>query len=153
MEITSKQYGELFELRIIDFLVELSNGEISCFRNVIDDNGIDLIIKKKNSFKTLFIQVKGRSKFDSKNQFNQVIYKSTFVVNESFYLLFCLFLSDQEPIFWLIPSNVIPEKLKVHNPKKHREQYNFSATTSQNSKWSEYQLNKKQLIEKLLNLL
>lgn len=151
--MNSKEIGTIGEYRIIDMIVSKTDGLLSCFTSFIDSCGIDIVMVNKETFKTILLQVKCRITLDRYNQFNQVIYKSTFSSDDRFYYLFVYMPNSGQNIYWFIPSNMVEANLNVHVGKKIRAQYNFSTSiTAKKSKWSEFQYSEDNLIKKLLIL-
>ena len=58
--VSSKQKGDIAEARVAELITLYGDTEVSCFKPISDDEGIDLIVKPKGHLKALYIQVKSR---------------------------------------------------------------------------------------------
>jgi hypothetical protein len=151
---TSRQLGQIFENKVIEYLTILSNGQLQCYMGFSDEEGIDLIVKIKGQFDAIFLQIKGRTKLEKYNQFSQTIYESTSYQDEKFYYLFCyLNISEYEnPLFWFIPSIELMKVLTPHKPKSHRSQYSFS-TSLKSGQWDKFKCTKHELTNRIIKKL
>lgn len=153
-KISSKQKGQISENRSAEIITLSSNGNLTCYIPSSDDDGIDLIVNPRNSFKPLFIQVKSRFKLQKTGQFIQNVGIKTFLADQKFWILFVYF--NQETLevekLWLIPSI---EFAKIAYEKKagknYKSFYRFSANPfSKSDRWSKYSIEKSKVGEKLL---
>lgn len=55
MGLSSIQKDNIIESQIANILILISDGELSPFIPLVDDDGIDLIISKKGAFNTFFL--------------------------------------------------------------------------------------------------
>lgn len=67
--ISTKQKGAITENRASEIITLSSRGRLRCYTPNSDDNGIDLIVNPKGTFKPLFIQVNSRFKLQETGQF------------------------------------------------------------------------------------
>lgn len=89
--ISTKQKGAITENRASEIITLSSRGRLTCYTPNSDDDGIDLIVNPKGTFKPLFIQVKSRFKLQKSGQFIQNVGANTFSADKSFYILFIYF--------------------------------------------------------------
>ncbi len=92
--LSSKQKGDIAESRTMEIITYSSEGNISCYKPIADDDGVDLIINKKGEIKPLFLQIKSRFKKNRNNRFIQNVGIKTFTESVYFYILFILFNED-----------------------------------------------------------
>lgn len=59
-DVSTKQKGDIAEARIAELITLYGDTTLSCYKPISDDEGIDLIVKEKNSLKTMYIQIKSR---------------------------------------------------------------------------------------------
>lgn len=69
--ISTKQKGAITENRASEIITLSSRGRLTCYTPNSDDDGIDLIVNPKGTFKPLFIQVKSPFKLQKSGQFIQ----------------------------------------------------------------------------------
>lgn len=107
MELNPKRKGKIGELIAIRKLTELG---FDVYDNIVDDRGIDLIIRNENKdiISHKDIQVKFSKFYDKFDLYWFGISKSTFCPSEKLYLLFVL---DENRIF-IIPSLELFQILK-----------------------------------------
>jgi len=107
MELNPKRKGKIGELIAIRKLTELG---FDVYDNIVDDRGIDLIIRNENKgiINHKDIQVKFSKFYDKFDLYWFGISKSTFYPAEKLYLLFVL---DENRIF-IIPSLELFQILK-----------------------------------------
>ena len=55
-DVSSKQKGDITEARIAELITLYGDTTLSCYKPISDDEGIDLIVKRKESLKTMYIQ-------------------------------------------------------------------------------------------------
>jgi len=114
MILNSKRKGKIGELIAIRKLTELG---FDVYDNIVDDRGIDLIIRNENkgNIDHKDIQIKFSKFYDKLNLYWFGISKSTFYPSEKLYVLFVL---DENRIF-VIPSLELFRILKnVRTDKK-----------------------------------
>lgn len=137
--ISSKQKGQISENRSAEIITLSSKGELTCYTPSSDDDGIDLIVNPKNSFKPLFIQIKSRFKLQKSGQFIQNVGTKTFLADKKFLLLFVYFNSDTLEIdkLWLIPSINFEEiAYQKKAGKTYKSFYRFTANpNSDKDRW------------------
>lgn len=148
MSISSKQKGTILENRIAELITLGSEGKLTCYTPFADDDGIDLIIKEKGKFKTLYVQVKSRFLLN-KGRFIQNIGTSTFQADQNSVIVFAFYNDvalDVETL-WVIPSEDFKKKALLKAPgKNYKEFFRFSAgPNSDKDKWCSYKVAKSDL--------
>lgn len=148
MCISSKQKGTILENRIAELITLGSDGKLTCYTPFADDDGIDLIIKEKGKFNTLYVQVKSRFVLN-KGRFIQDIGTNTFQSDRNSVIVFVFYddvALDVETL-WAIPSEDFKDKalLKAAG-ETHKETYRFSAgPNSDKDKWCSFKVEKSDL--------
>jgi hypothetical protein len=157
MEDGSKQKGDIAENRIIELITYTSNGNISCYRPVADDDEIDIILNEKGKLAPLFIQVKSRFLLNKKNRFIQNVGINTFTEDSNFYLCFILFSDKSLDIqcLWLIPSFDFKEKAYLKSAgETYKSFYRFSANPdSEKDQCCQYQVTKEKIGHQIIEIL
>lgn len=59
-KISIKQKSDIADARIAWLITLYGDTTLSCYKPLSDDEGIDLIVKEKDSLKTMYIQIKSR---------------------------------------------------------------------------------------------
>lgn len=153
-KLTSKQKGEISENRVAEIITLASAGNISCFRPITDDDGLDLIISPKGQFKPLFIQVKSRFILQKNGRFIQNVGFGTFRPHKSFYVLFLLFNEKTLEVdaIWFVPSLDFGKKAfhkKAGETYKSFYRITANPRSTSKDKWAEYLTNKTTLVDRI----
>ena len=67
----------------------------TCYKPISDDEGIDLIVKKKESLKTMYIQIKSRFGDNPDSIFTATVKAKSVLDKYSMALIFCFFDTEQ----------------------------------------------------------
>ncbi len=151
-DMSSKQKGDIAEARIAELIMLYGkNPSFACYRPISDDEGIDLIVKRKGEFKPFFIQVKSRFGVEKKLSFTATVKAKTIVNNYSMGVVFCYFDmldGDIWDYLWFVPA---PDFIKKANKLRDGESLGFVAgkTQRENNKWDEYLIPKQELAIKI----
>jgi len=145
--VSSKQKGDIAEARIAELITLYGDTEVSCFKPISDDEGIDLIVKPKGKLKALFLQVKSRFGNDPSEIYTATVKASGVVDNYSMAFVFCYFDVVDGDIWdyvWLVPA---PDFLHKANKLQGGTVLGFVAgrKQSESNKWDEYLIDKTDL--------
>jgi hypothetical protein len=153
--VSSKQKGDIAEARIAELITLYGDNEVSCFKPISDDEGIDLIVKPKGQLKSLYIQVKSRFGSNPSEIFTATVKASGVVENYSMVYLFCYFYTssgDMWDYVWLVPA---PDFKRLANSLQGGAMYGFVAgrKKTDSNKWDQYLIHKTDLSEAIINQL
>lgn len=145
--VSSKQKGDIAEARIAELITLYGDNEVSCFKPLSDDEGIDLIVKPKGKLKSLFIQVKSRFGNDPSEIYTATVKASGAVENYSMAYVFCYFDTNDGDVWdylWFVPA---PDFIKKANKLQEGKMLGFVAgrKQSESNKWDEYLIHKTDL--------
>jgi len=148
-QLSSTQKGTIGELIVSAGILEASNGRLSPFKPVADDDGLDLLVLDKDSRRTLAIQVKCRRGVDHPDaqtvEFD--IRLKTFVEAADGYVLCVRMEGFEAKTFWLIPSS---ELRRIAREKNGLLVVVASAKPGSADKFSRYRLTTfAQVVEKI----
>jgi hypothetical protein len=160
MSLTSTQIGALAENLIANELMIESEGRLSPFQPIADDDGIDVLIYDKKTGKALPIQVKSRTsaikKRGSEERGNTVhfeVRKATLKADRHAYLL-CVLLSEnmrKTERAWLLPLSDLPNIASARE-SKYVIRANMQIAT--NDKYKKYQCKStKEVAKEIINIL
>lgn len=150
--VSSKQKGDIAEARIAELVTLYGDTSLSCYKPISDDEGIDLIVKRKQSLKTMYIQIKSRFS-DNPDAIYTATVKASSVVNRySMALVFCFFDTEQGDLWdyvWFVPA---PNFLKMANQLISGKKLGFVAgrKKKESNKWDEYLIDKRDLANAIL---
>jgi len=147
--LTTPQKGNIVEARIAE-LITLYGHNLSCYRPISDDEGIDLIVKEKGTLKSIYIQVKSNFSKDFSKPFVATVRLSLALDSYSMAFVFCLFdtsKGDVHDYVWFIPA---PEFLKKATKDKN-DLLEFVAGKQKNNqnKWDEFMFDKRDLANRV----
>jgi len=148
-DISTKQKGDIAEARIAELVTLYGDTRLSCYKPVSDDEGIDLIVKEKGTFKILFVQIKSRFGDNPNKTYHQSIKETSIANNYSNAVVFCFFnieTGDLNDKVWFVPG---PEYIK-HSNRDKNGRLAFAAKTTKKDKWSEFLINKSDLANKII---
>lgn len=136
---TSTQVGAIGELVVSAGILEASGGQLSPFKPLADDDGLDLLLLDKRTRKIIPLQIKCRRGFDDEDaqtvEFN--VRLKTFVAADNGYVL-CVRMEGIEPkSFWLIPASKIKSEAR---PKNGQLVVVASAKAASKDRFSHYRL-------------
>lgn len=153
----SARKGKAVEHLVAALCVLGSDGELNAWTSLVDDEGVDLVLQRRNRPETLALQVKSRfttAKGIAESQrFHSQVRKATLRQRSDLYMLFVVAnpkTLEVGPI-WLISSRSFVR----HAPLGSNQKYKFvaSAKAETNDKWAKYVVPKQELPKKLLGLL
>lgn len=154
MSLGSTQKGKAVESLVAATCIIGSDGKLSVSIPMVDDEGIDLVFTSKENRKSLFIQVKSRFTLSKKGNYRTQIRKKSFIPQKDFFIM-CIFYNRQQAklgdLLWLIPS--IDFKAKLIGQHNKRIYVFQSRLTSQRDMWKPYQVQIKDLPDRILNIL
>lgn len=114
---TSTQKGAIGELIVSAGILDASNGRLSPFKPVADDDGLDLLVLNKATRRIVPLQIKCRRGFDSPSaqtvEFN--IRLETFVEAADGHVLCVRMENFEARTFWLIPASELRSKAREKN--------------------------------------
>jgi hypothetical protein len=154
-KVSSKQKGDIAEARIAELITLYGDTEISCFKPLSDDEGIDLIVKPKGELKALFIQVKSRFGDDVNEIYTATVKASGVVNSHRMTYVFCYFDTldgDVWDYVWFVPA---PDFLEKATLLKKQGLLSFVAgrKKSAGNKWDQYLIDKTDLSKSIMDQL
>jgi len=147
-KIGGKQKGDIAEARIAEIILLYSKEPgLSCYKPISDDEGIDLIVKTRGGFKTMFLQIKSRFGTSPNLVYTATVKRKTLIDNYSMALVFCYFdliEGDLWDYLWFVPA---PDFIKMANKLQRGERLGFVAgrKKKESNKWDEYLIDKREL--------
>jgi len=109
-DLSSKQKGDLAEARVVELITLYGAEGLLCYRPMSDDEGIDLIVKTRGGFKTMFLQIKSRFGTIPNLVYTATVKRKTLIDNYSMALVFCYFdliEGDLWNYLWFVPALIL----------------------------------------------
>lgn len=153
--ISTKQKGDIAESRIAELLVLYGSESLSCYKPISDDDGIDIIAKKKKSIKSINLQVKSRYNDGLPSVFTATVKTSTLVDHKNMAIVFCLFDTEDGDLadyLWFVPAD---EFIAKASRLQGGNLLGFVAglNKKEGNKWDQYMIEKKDLANKILEII
>lgn len=151
-DISTKQKGDIAEARIAELVTLYGDTSLACYKPISDDEGIDLIVKERDSLKTVYIQVKSRFGNNPDNAFTATVKTSSVSDNYSMVLVFCFFDTEKGDLWdflWLVPA---PDFLVMSNKLMGGKNLGFVAgrQRKEGNKWDKYLIDKRDLANEII---
>ncbi len=152
--LSSMAKGDIVEDRIKEIILLYGQGELSVYKPVSDNEGIDLIVVKNGIFQPLFLQVKGRFKLRGNNLLCDVRLK-TFKPHHSYYVVGAYFnpasLDIHDRILF-VPSKIVAQQGGLVNKgKDERRRVVTNILNPQKDKWVPYTMTKQDFVIAILD--
>ena len=152
-DITSVQKGSIVEARVAE-LITLYGDNLSCYRPISDDEGIDLIVKEKGSLKSIYIQVKSNFSHNSSRPFIANVKEQHVVDKYSMGFVFCLFdtaKGDVHDFVWFVPA---PDFVRMaHKDKNGLHGFVAGKQKKDANKWDAFMIDKRDLASRVIKQL
>jgi len=143
--LMSVQKGNIVEARVSE-LILLYGTNLSCYRPISDDEGIDLIVKEKGSLKSIYIQIKSNFSDDFSKPFVATVKERSLVDNYSMAFVFCLFdtsKGDVHDYIWFVPA---PDFVRMaYKDKNDLLGFVSGKQKKDSNKWDEFMIDKRDL--------
>jgi hypothetical protein len=148
--------GKAVEHLIASTCVLGSGGVLNAWTSIVDDEGVDLVLQRRNSPETLALQVKSRlttaKGIAEKQLFHTQVRKATLEPRRELHMFFVIVDPKAVSIetVWIVPSLEFVE----HAPLSPHEKYKFVSSAKANSKnkWSGYRVAPDEVPQRLLGL-
>jgi hypothetical protein len=153
-DLSDRQKGDVIEARIAELITLYGEASLSCFRPISDDEGIDLIVKRKGRVdKTVFLQIKSRFGIDPGSPFTATFRPPTHA-GDNFGFVFCHFDVSQGDLWqylWFVPCR---DLLKTATPLSDGRLHFVSGMTRRDTnQYNRFLIDKRGLANKLLEVM
>ncbi len=154
-ELNSKQKGDIGEARIAELITLYGSEGLSCYKPISDDEGIDIIAKRRGKLDVVYIQVK--TSYGYKERGFVATVKEKNILNKSRMLLvFAYFDLSEGDLFDQVFCIPAPDFLKLtQNDKKVTSDRVFTVGLSNpdKSKYSAYMIEKRELANRIVEIM
>jgi hypothetical protein len=158
---SSARKGKATEHLVAAMCVLASEGELNALTALVDDEGVDLGLKRRDGNRVLDVQVKSAFLGDRKNltedgTFIADVRLETFRPRDDLYILYVIVDGPRADIrlAWLVPSDELEERGFIVNPKRTGPQLRFQASSKPQSrdKWHNRRLERDAIVPELLRI-
>lgn len=153
--LNSKQKGDIAEARVAELLTLYGDEGLSCYRPISDDEGIDIIAKRRESLEVMYIQVKSSYGYKDRG-FVSTVREKTIINKERMILIFVYFdlsVGDLYDQIFCIPA---PDFLRLtanENKKPGERVFTVGLQHPDKSKYAEYMIEKRELANRIIELM
>lgn len=153
--LTSKQKGDIGEARIAELITLYGDFGLSCYKPMSDDEGLDLIVKKRGGLEIVYIQIKTTYGYKDRG-FVSTIKEKNIYNKERMLVVFAYFdLSEGDlyPNLFCVPA---PDLLRLTaNDEKNTTDRVFTVGLNNldKSKYAEYMVEKRELANRILEIM
>jgi hypothetical protein len=137
--VLRQEQGAFYELSQIVELLRGSEDDLLPFRPASDIAGRDLLIQYVDSFRAMYLQLKGTARRHGPNSIQHAVRRHTFVPADDFWLAFYYFELRPSRLFpdcWLVPSNEFARRTADQRDATMRT-FNTSLTV-EHDRWREF---------------
>ncbi len=151
--VSPGQKGNIGEARIAE-LITLYGPSLSCYKPLTDDEGVDVIVRLRDNFKTFHLQVKTRFGTVANTSLTTYVKQKNVKNNKAMGLVFAFFDTEDGDIWnflWFVPAREFIKLALVSKNKKHGPIYRFVAGRSRrkSNKWDGFLIDKRDLGNKV----
>ena len=153
--LNSKQKGDIGEARVAELITLYGSEGLSCYKPISDDEGIDLIVKRRGKLEVAYIQVK--TSYGYKDRGFVATVKEKNIVNKArMFLVFIYFDLSEGDLFDQVFCIPAPEFLKLTENKQKKTPdrvFTVGLKHPDRSKYAEFMIEKRELADKLVEYL
>lgn len=154
-DLSSKQKGDLAEVRVAELITLYGDEGLSCYRPMSDDEGIDIIVKRRGKLDAVYVQVKSTYGYKDKG-FVSSVKESCIVNKERMLIIFVYFDLSEGDLFDQVFCIPAPDFLRLtHNENKkpgHRV-FTVGLNNPDRSKYAEFMIEKRELANRTLEIM
>lgn len=153
--LKANQKGVLAEARVAELITLYGDEGLSCYRPMSDDEGIDIIVKRRGKLESVYIQVKSSWGYGDRGFVSTI--REDFIENKARMLLvfvyFDLSEGDLYDHVFCIPA---PEFLKLtenENKKPGHRVFTVGLSRPDKSKYAEFMIEKRELANRIIEIM
>lgn len=148
--LSTKQKGDIAEARIAELVTMYAKQPLACYRPISDDEGIDLIVKRKGHLKTVCVQVK--SVWRQTGPVVASVKETSLTSQKDISIVFCMFNVDKGDLWeyvWLVPAK---DFLKKTNPRSDGLRVFVAGLgRKETNTWDKYLIDRRDLGNEIIN--
>lgn len=153
--LNTKQKGDIAEARVAELLTLYGDEGLSCYRPISDDEGIDIIAKRRGKLEVAYIQVKSSYGYKDRG-FVSSVREKQIVNKERMILVFVYFDLSEGDLFDQIFCIPAPDflRLTANEDKKPGERvFTVGLRSPDKSKYAEFMIEKRELANRIIEIM
>ncbi len=154
--LSTKQKGDLSEARVAELITLYGNEGLSCYKPISDDEGIDIIVKRRGKLEVVYVQVKSTYGYRNGRGFVSVVKERILADKMRNILVFVYFDLTEGDLYEHVFCIPVPEFLKLteNDKKKTAERvFTMGLVHPENSKFAKYMIEKRELANKIVEIM
>ena len=153
--LNTKQKGDIAEARVAELLTLYGVEGLSCYRPISDDEGIDIIAKRREKLEVAYIQVKSSYGYKDRG-FVSTVREKQIINKERMILVFVYFDLSEGDLFDQVFCIPAPDflRLTANEDKKPGERvFTVGLRNPDKSKYAEFMIEKRELANRIIEIL
>lgn len=153
--LNTKQKGDIAEARVSELLTLYGDEGLSCYRPISDDEGIDIIAKRREKLEVAYIQVKSSYGYKDRG-FVSSVREKQIVNKERMILVFVYFDLSEGDLFDQIFCIPAPDFLRLtanEDKKPGVRVFTVGLRSPDKSKYAEFMIEKRELANRIIELM
>ena len=153
--LNTKQKGDIAEARVAELLTLYGDEGLSCYRPISDDEGIDIIAKRREKLEVAYIQVKSSYGYKDRG-FVSSVKEKTIINKERMILVFVYFDLSEGDLFDQVFCIPVPDflRLTANEDKKPGERvFTVGLRNPDKSKYAEFMIEKRELANRIIEIM
>ncbi len=154
-DLNTKQKGDIAEARVAELITLYGDEGLSCYRPISDDEGIDIIVKKRGDLDVAYVQVKstfgnGSDRFVCSVKEDKIVNKRRMLM---VFVYFDLTDGDIHEHVFCVPASEFLKLTHNENKKPGHRVFTVSLNSPDKSKYAKYLIEKRELANKILEIM
>lgn len=153
--LNTKQKGDIAEARVAELLTLYGDEGLSCYRPISDDEGIDIIAKRREKLEVAYVQVKSSYGYKDRG-FVSSVREKQIINKERMILVFVYFDLSEGDLFDQIFCIPAPDflRLTANEDKKPGERvFTVGLRNPDKSKYAEFMIEKRELANRIIEIM
>jgi len=153
--LNTKQKGDIAEARVAELLTLYGDEGLSCYRPISDDEGIDIIAKRREKLEVAYIQVKSSYGYKERG-FVSSVREKQIMNKERMILVFVYFDLSEGDLFDQIFCIPAPDFLRLtfnEDKKPGKRIFTVGLRNPDKSKYAEFMIEKRELANRIIKIM
>lgn len=153
--LNTKQKGDISEARVAELLTLYGDEGLSCYRPISDDEGVDIIAKRREKLEVAYIQVKSSYGYKDRG-FVSTVREKQIINKVRMILVFVYFDLSNGDLFDQLFCIPAPDflKLTANEEKKPGERvFTVGLRHPDKSKYAEFMIEKRELANRIIEIM
>lgn len=154
--LNTKQKGDIAEARVAELITLYGDEGLTCYRPISDDEGIDIIVKRRNRLDVVYIQVKSSYGYADHRGFVSTVKDKAIINKERMILVFIYFDLSSGDIFdqiFCIPAPDFLRLTKNEDKKPGERVFTVGLKHPDQSKYAEFMIEKRELANRIVEIM